>query len=164
MIRKKNKYSRPQKPFEAQRIKEENELVKRFGLKNKREIWKTIAKVNYYRVRAKALANRPQEEQSVLFRKLQALGLKIETIAQVLDLKVEDLLKRRLSTVMVQKKLANTPKQARQMIVHKRVKINGKTVSSPSYLVPVSEENNIKVKVREIKPKKEEQQSSEETQ
>ncbi len=48
MIRKKNLYLRPQKPFESQRIKEENELVKKYGLKNKKEIWKTIAKVNYY--------------------------------------------------------------------------------------------------------------------
>ena len=153
MIRKKNLYRKPQKPFEAQRIKEENEIVKKYGLKNKREIWKTQAKVNYYRGRAKALANKPHEEQNVLFKKLQALGLKVETIADVLDLNIEDVLKRRLTTVIVQKKFANTPKQARQMVVHKRVKINGKAISTPSYLVPLSEENNIEIKVRVHKPK-----------
>lgn len=153
MIRKKNLYSRPQKPFEAQRIKDENVLVKKYGLKNKTEIWKTIAKVNYYRGRAKALANKPHEEQKVLFGKLQALGLKVETIADVLDLNVEDILRRRLPTVMVQKKLANTPKQARQMVAHKRVKINGKTVNAPSYLVLISEENKIEVKKKVHAPK-----------
>jgi small subunit ribosomal protein S4 len=154
MIRKKNLYSRPQKPFEAQRIKEENELVKKYGLKNKKEIWKTIAKVNYYRGRAKALANKPHEEQNVLFKKLQALGLKIESVADVLDLDVEDLLRRRLPTVMAQKKLANTPKQARQMVTHKRVKINGRTVNAPSYLVPISEENKIEIKktIKKVRP------------
>jgi small subunit ribosomal protein S4 len=154
MIRKKNLYRRPQKPFESQRIKEENELVKKYGLKNKKEIWKTIAKVNYYRGRAKALANKPHEEQNVLFKKLQALGLKVETIADILDLNVEDILRRRLPTIMVQKKLANTPKQARQMVTHKRVKINGKTVNAPSYLVPLSEESKIEVRQKIRKPKK----------
>lgn len=153
MIRKKNLYRRPLKPFEASRIKEENELRKKYGLKNKTEIWKAQAKVNYYRGRAKALANMPHEEQKVLFKKLQALGLKVETIADVLDLEVEDLLQRRLPTIMVQKKIANTPKQARQMVFHKRIKINGKTVNSPSYLVPISEESKIEIKVKIRKPK-----------
>ena len=154
MIRKKNLYRRPLKPFESVRIKEENEIAKKYGLKNKREIWKAIAKVNYYRGRAKALANMPHEEQNVLFKKLQALGLKVETIADVLDLNVESLLQRRLPTIMVQKKLATTPRQARQMVTHKLVKINSSTVNSPSYLVPVSEENKIEIKkaTRKAKP------------
>lgn len=155
MIRKKNLYSRPQKPFEAQRIKDENVLVKKYGLKNKKEIWKAIAKVNYYRGRAKALANKPHEEQNVLFKKLQALGIKVETIADVLDLNVEHVLSRRLPTVMVAKKVANTPKQARQMVTHKRVRIDGKTVNAPSYLVPISEENKISLKQKAKKPKAE---------
>ena len=153
MIRKKNKYRRPLKPFEAVRIKEENEIAKKYGLKNKTEIWKAIAKVNYYRGRAKALANRPHEEQKVLFKKLQALGLKVETISDVLDLEVENLLQRRLQTVVAQKKLADTVKQARQMITHKRVKINGRTVNAPSYLVPIAEENKIEIKKKEKKAK-----------
>ncbi|MBU0906973.1 MAG: 30S ribosomal protein S4 [Nanoarchaeota archaeon] len=153
MIRKKNLYRKPMKPFEASRIKEENELRNKYGLKNKKEIWKTQAKVTYFRHRAKALANKPHEEQEVLFRKLRALGLKVETTADVLDLKVEDLLNRRLPTVVAQKKIANTVKQARQMVTHKRIKIDGKTVNTPSYLVLVSEENKIEAKQKAKKPK-----------
>ncbi|MCA9485919.1 MAG: 30S ribosomal protein S4 [Nanoarchaeota archaeon] len=155
MIRKKKNYRRPMKAFEAGRIKEENVLKDRYGLKNKTEIWKTQAKVDYYRGRAKALAQKPIEEQEVLFNKLRALGLKIETISDILDLKVENLLERRLSTIVVKRNIATTTKQARQLIVHKKILVNGKVVSAPSYIVPVAEESSITLKVKVKKPKAE---------
>ena len=65
MIRKKNRFSRPKKPFESTRITEENKLRAQYGLKNKKEIWKSVAKITYYRTRAKALAKSPVEEQEV---------------------------------------------------------------------------------------------------
>lgn len=151
MIRKKKKFSRPRKPFEITRIKNEDGLIKEFGLKNKKEIWKTLANVNYFRGRAKALAKSSNEDQQVLFKKLQAIGLKVSTIAEVLDLKIEDLLNRRLPTVLSKNGFANTPRQARQFVTHKKVLVNNQIVNSPSYLVPVSYENSIKLKV--AKPK-----------
>src|SRR3989344_2412548 len=154
MIRKKKRYSRPRKPFEITRIKEEDSLVKQFGLKNKKEIWKTLANINYFRGRAKALAKSSNEEQQVLFKKLQAIGLKINTIAEVLDLKVEDLLNRRLPTVIVKKGLANTPKQARQFVTHKKVLINNQIVNSPSFLVPIAYEESIQLNFTKPKEKK----------
>ena len=48
MIRKKKKYLRPKKAFEKARIEEENVLLKRYALKSKTELWKVIAKVNYF--------------------------------------------------------------------------------------------------------------------
>ena len=146
MIRKHNTYQRPRKPFEAMRIKEENELRKKYGLKNKLEIWKTLAKVNYFRSRAKVLAKSSPEEQEMFFVKLREIGLNVKNIADVLDLKVEDLLERRLPSVLVKRELAPTMKGARQMIVHKRVKIHGSTIDAPSYLVLVSDEHAINIK------------------
>lgn len=156
MIRKKKKYVRPRQIFEAERIKEENALVKKYGLKNKLEIWKALAKVNYYRGRAKELAKLPIEEQEVFLNKLKVLGLKVENMADVLGLKVEDILERRLSTVVMKKKLASAAKGARQMVVHKKILIGGKVVSSPSYLIPVAQEGLISVKKKDRKPKTEE--------
>lgn len=146
MIRKKKIYARPRKMYEKSRIEEENKLVEKYGLKNKREIWKTLAKVNYFRTRAKALAQSPPQEQEVLFNKLKYIGLNVSSISEVLALQVEDLLKRRLPTIVAAKGFANTPKQARQMIVHKRLLVNGNAVNIPSYLVPVSFEHSITVK------------------
>lgn len=146
------------KAFEAGRIKEENELKKKYALKNKKEVWRAQAKVDYFRGRAKALASKPHEEQEVLFNKLNALGLKVDTISDVLGLQTEDILKRRLPTIAAQKKLADTVRQARQMVVHKKIIINGGVVNSPSYLVNIAEEDKIAVKkkVRKPKPKAEE--------
>jgi len=149
MIRKAKQYSRPRKPFEKTRIEEENKLAKTYALKNKKEIWKTIAKIEYFRKRAMSLANESQEERSVFINKLKDLGLNVNNTADILGLKVEDLLERRLPTIVFKKKLANTTKQARQMVTHKRVWVEGRIVNVPSYLVPVEKES--KITVKEIK-------------
>ncbi|MBX4196713.1 30S ribosomal protein S4 [Candidatus Pacearchaeota archaeon] len=167
MIRKKKLYVRPKKAYEKVRIAEENIIVQKYGLKNKREIWKTAARVNYFRRRAKDLAKESHEEQEVLFNKLQELGLHIKTIADVLDLKVEDLLERRLPTLVVKKGFAFTPQHARQLVVHKKITVNNNVVNTPSYLVRVSEEPTISSKAgKPVKPvhkqKEAEQEAAEE--
>jgi small subunit ribosomal protein S4 len=146
MIRKKKLYTRPRKVYIKTRIAQEVALIKKYGLKNKKEIWKALARINYFRSRAKALAKFPLKEQKVLFDKLKKYGLKTDTIADVLALNIEDLLARRLPTIMVRNKLAATPQQARQMIVHKKVLICGKVVNIPSYIVSVNEESLISTK------------------
>lgn len=156
MIRKGKRYNRPKKAYEKSRIEEENVLVKKYALKNKREIWKTLAKINYFRSRAKALARLSHEEQEVLFNKLKALGLKTDNTADVLALKIENLLERRLPTVVLKKGLATTIQQARQMVVHKKVLIEDKAVDAPSYIVRVAEESLITIKQKAKKPKAEE--------
>jgi len=132
--------------YEKTRIDEENALLKKYALKNKREVWKSLAKINYYRSRAKELAKSSREEQKVFFDKLTALGIKVNSIADVLALKIENILDRRLSTIVFAKGLSTTPKQARQMIVHKKVLINGNVVNSPSYIVEVEDESKISLR------------------
>ena len=152
MIRKKKRYLRPKKAYEKARIGEENKIMKRYALKNKREIWKVLAKINYYRSRAKALAKSPTGEQKILFSKLNARGIKVDSIADVLALKIENLLERRLPTIIVKKGLAKTTKQARQMVVHKNILIDGKVVNTPSYIMKVVEEDSISIKKKNAKP------------
>ena len=146
MIRKHKKFSRPKKLYDSVRIGEEDKLVDRYGLKNKREIWKVEAKVGYFRARAKKLIRASSAEQEAFFAKLQSIGLAVKSIADVLALTKEDLLKRRLTMIVVQKGMADTPRQARQMISHKRVSVGEGVVSAPGYLVHVSEESHIKLK------------------
>jgi small subunit ribosomal protein S4 len=146
MKRKKKLYARPKTPFQSTRIQEENVLVAKYGLKNKKEVWKTLAKVNYFRKRAMALARGKDEEQKVFFGKLNGIGLKVESTADVLDLQVEDLLKRRLPTIVASKGVGNTVKHSRQLVVHKKVLVDGKVVNSPSFIVPVALEGKIKIK------------------
>ena len=157
MIKKKKLYVKPKKSYESSRIKEENDLVAKYGLKNKREIWKTLAKVNYFRRRAMELAKHSPEEQEILINKLRNLGLDIDALSDILDLKIENLLDRRFQTIVFKKGLANTPKQARQFITHKKVSIKRRVMNSPSYLVPLADEKEISVsqQAKQIKEKQE---------
>ena len=155
MKRKHKTYSRPKRPFDKPRIEEEAGIMEEFGLKNKREIWKAEAKVKSIREKAKKLISSKPEEQQVLFNKLNKIGLKVNSISSVLSLNKQDYMKRRLQTIVVAKKLASTPKQARQLITHKKVLVDNKAVDSPSYVVPVELENKITLKEKKIKKKKE---------
>lgn len=146
MIRKKNKFSWPRKLYDKTRISDENKLVEEYGLKNKREIWKAEAKIKYFRDRAKFLITASRDEQEQFFTKLRSMGLSVKTIADVLALNKEDLLKRRLATVVWKKGLSNTARQARQLIVHKKVFVDGRAVSIPSYIVPIELEQSITMK------------------
>ncbi len=158
MIRKKNKFSWPRKLYDKTRIADENKLVEEYGLKNKREIWKAEAKIKYFRDRAKFLITESTNEQEQFFSKLRGIGLNVKTIADVLALNKEDLLKRRLATVVWKKGLANTARQARQFIVHKQVFVDGKAVDVPSYIVSTELESNITLKAKSAKIKMEKEQ------
>ncbi|HNZ52393.1 MAG: 30S ribosomal protein S4 [Candidatus Diapherotrites archaeon ADurb.Bin253] len=162
MKRKHKRYSRPKRPFDKARIEEEGEIVNEFGLKNKKEIWKADAKIKTIREKAKKLISAKPEEQQALFDKLNKRGLKVDSISSVLSLDKKDYLKRRLQTIVVEKKLASTFKQARQLIVHKKVLVDGKVVNTPSYIVPVELENKITLKDKKVSKKKQEKEKVEE--
>ncbi len=146
MKRKHKKYSRPKTPFDKERLEQEAKLKKSFGLKNKKEIWKAQAKINSIREKAKNLISSNEAEKKEFFNQLGKIGIKVSSLAEVLSLNVEDYLKRRLQTVLINKNLARTPKQARQLITHKKVLIKGNAVDSPSYVVPVLLEDKILIK------------------
>jgi len=154
MIRKHKRYSRPRKLYDKARIENENLLLKRYGLKSKREIWKAEAAVDRIRKQAKSLITSSKEEQEKLFEKLRKIGFNIKNTADALALNKENWLKRRLQSLVVEKKLARTPKEARQLIAHKHISIGGKRINIPSYIVPVDEEDKIEIKtVRKISEK-----------
>jgi small subunit ribosomal protein S4 len=164
MKRKHKSYSRPKRPFDKLRIDEEKEIKKEFGLKNKREIWKTDARIKSIREKAKKLISAGKDQQELLFNKLKKIGLEVSSIADVLGLDKKDYLERRLQTILVKKKLTTTAKSARQLITHKKVLVNGKVIDSPSYIVPVKLEDKIslKEKKKKEKPKIEEPAEAEE--
>ena len=150
MRRSRKTYKRPKKPFDKERIEAEKELMKKYGLRRKKEIWKAEAILRKYRRLARRLAaekNEAQEKQ--LIEKLKKMGIMESgnSLDDVLGLTVEDILKRRLQTVVYQKGLARTPKHARQLIVHGHVFLKGRRITFPSYLVPKEEEDKIEVKV-----------------
>jgi len=142
------KYSTPSKLFDKSRIIEEKRLVREYGLKNMRELWRameTLRKIRRQARRLQALGEEATEAGKPLMNKLQRLGLAKpdSTLDDLLGLTVSDILDRRLQTIVYKKGMARTIKQARQLIVHGFIAVNGQKVSRPSYMVRVDEENNI---------------------
>ena len=153
MKRKHKIYSRPKKPYDKARIEEEAKITEEFGLKNKREIWRADSRIKEIREKAKKLITSEPSEQKKLFDRLKKIGFNVNSIGDVLSLDKRDYLKRRLQTVLVDKKLAKSSKGARQLITHRKVIVGGKGIDSPSYIVPVELENNITIKIKSKKPK-----------
>lgn len=149
MKRWRKKYEKPTKPWDKARIEREKQLLKNFGLRRKREIWRAEALLRKYRRLARELiAKKDKEKEKIIIQKLRRFGIldKGTTLDDILGLTVEDILKRRLQTIVFEKGFANTIKQARQLIVHGHVMINGRKIVYPSYLVPKEEEDKIQVK------------------
>lgn len=146
MKRKHKKYSKPKRPFDKERILEEERIKEEFGLKNKKEIWRSEARIKSIREKAKKLISATPKEQQVLFNNLKKIGLNVNSIADVLSLNKEDYLKRRLQTIIKTKKIALTIKSARQLVTHKKILVRGNVVDSPSYIVPVELESKIVLK------------------
>jgi len=154
-------YSKPKKPFEKSRIDEEALIKKEYGLKNKKEIWKADAKIKSMREMAKGLISAEESEQKLLFGRLKKIGIEVNSIGDVLGLTKKDYLDRRLQTIVLKKKISTTVKGARQLIVHKKILVDGKVVNSPSFIVSVNLENKIVTLPKKAKIKKEEEVKSE---
>ena len=146
--RKKKKFSRPRKLFDSVRIETENATINKYGLKNKREVWKAKSKVSTMRRQAKNLIGKPVAQQKAFFEKLNRIGLNVQAISDVLALNEQNLLDRRLQTFLVKKKIVTTSKQARQLITHKNVIVDGRVVNIPSFNVSKKLENKISLKER----------------
>ncbi len=146
------KWERPGHPWIKERLLEEMELLGKYGLRNKREIWKAQTLLRRIREKAKALLSLPPEvriaREAELIRKLYHMGLlesESATIDEILGLTTEHVLERRLQTIVYRKGFARTIHEARQLIAHGHIAIAGRRITSPGYLVTREEEDLIDI-------------------
>ena len=146
----KKKYVTPSHPWQQDRIKEENELIRKYGLKNKREIWKAQTRLRKYRGQARELLakigtgdEQTKKESLQLLTHLNRMNILQgkSTIDDVLALDTQSILSRRLQTLTYLKGLANTPTQARQLISHGHIAVDSRRVTIPGYMVTNVEES-----------------------
>jgi small subunit ribosomal protein S4 len=146
------KFETPSHPWQEARIQEENELVTKYGLKNKKEIWKAETRLRRYRSQARELLasistgdEQSKKESKQLIDHLSRINIlpPNSTLDDVLALETESILSRRLQTITYLKGFSSTPKQARQLISHGHVAVNGRKVTVPGYIVTKSEEGEI---------------------
>jgi small subunit ribosomal protein S4 len=146
-------YDTPKHPWEATRMAEERKLLDKYGLKNKRELWKAQSILRRIRGQARELQARvrtgetqAEQETALLLARLARqgiLGVGTPSLDDVLALTTEDILRRRFETVVFGRGLAPTAQSARKMIVHGHFTMGDHRVTRPGYLVRLDEEGQI---------------------
>lgn len=140
----KKKYARPKKPWDKERIESEKKIRETYGLRRKKEIWRAQDIVRDFRRRARDLqAKKDEKIERELLGKLNRLGVDARKLDDVLNITLENILARRLQTIVVKKGLASTTRQARQYITHGHILIAERKVTWPSFIVEKDMENRI---------------------
>ncbi len=146
-------YRRPRMIWTTDQLSGELYIMGSYGLRNKRELWKAQTEVARIRNQARALlalsTEARSEKEKRLLNFLNRLGLVKEgaTLDDILNLKAEDLLERRLQTIVMKKSGTKSPYQARQIVSHGHVSIGNRKVNIPGYLVRTEEEPLIMIHV-----------------
>lgn len=143
------KWEAPSMPWDKKQLDMEQKLLIKYGLRNKKEIWLARSIIRKFRHQARNLLALPLNERMTrekqLVARLTRIGLLKEesTLDDILSLKEENLLERRLQTLVFRRGLSRTIYQARQLIVHGHIAIGGKRITSPGYVVETGEEEQI---------------------
>jgi len=142
-------WKKPKRPLNYELKMEELKTVGTFGLRTKRELWKVNTELSRVRHQARSLLALRQEvreeKEPILMKSLARIGLVSSdaTLDDVLNLNVDDLLSRRLQTIVSKKMGFKTPYQARQAVIHGHIMIGDRKIDIPSYTVRVDEEDSI---------------------
>lgn len=149
--KKRKSYDTPKHPWQAARMATEVELIKKYGLRNKKEVWKAQSMLRRYRGDARRLLAESAEseltghlktEADQILAKLMRYGiLKPDSnVDDILALQTDMILERRLQTQVHRLGLARTARQARQFITHGHIAVNGKKVTVPGMFISKDEE------------------------
>ncbi len=145
----KKKYSKPPHPWIKSRIDTEKVLMKEYGLKNKKQLWRMEKILANFKDQVKRLTastgEQADKEKQQLRNRLESLDLlkQDQELGDILASDLKSVLDRRLQSRILKKELARSINQARQFITHEHIKVGDKVINSPSYLIRLNEDNKI---------------------
>ncbi|KAL2359425.1 40S ribosomal protein S9 [Blastomyces dermatitidis] len=134
------------------RIDSELEIIGKYGLRNKREVWRVQLTLSKIRRAARELLTLDEKDPKRLFegnaliRRLVRVGVLDESrmkLDYVLALKVEDFLERRLQTQVYQLGLAKSIHHARVLIRQRHIRVGKQIVNVPSFVVRLDSQKHI---------------------
>jgi len=144
------KYNTLRNPWDQTELVNELKIVGDYGLRNKHELWKASTELSRIRSQARQLLAAPAEKRAKVEKQflnsLERMGLlpTDKSLDAILNLSVQDLLNRRLQTVVWKGNLAKSPYEARQLIVHRHIMVGERIVNRPGYVVNGGDEKLIK--------------------
>jgi len=147
--KQRKKFDTPRFRWRKDVLQEELKLLGQYGLRNKHELWRHKTSLSKMRGIARSLISKSVEERTKMENELLATlkkkGILQETavLDNVLDLTIDDILERRLQTIVFRKGLARTTFQSRQLITHGHITIDKRRVTIPGYIVRKEDEPTI---------------------
>lgn len=145
-------FKKPRRPFEKERLDAELKIVGEFGLRNKRELWRVQMVLSKMRSRARELLTLDEKDPRRLFegeallRRMFKYGFLSEEqnkLDYVLALTPQDVLERRLQTLVFKLGLAKSIHHARVLIRQRHIRVGKQIVNVPSFLVQVDSQKHI---------------------
>jgi len=127
-------------------------IVGEYGLKNKREVWRSQYSLSKIRTAARFLLTLDEKDPKRIFqgaallRRMVRLGLLSEAenkLDYVLGLNVNKIMERRLQTKVFKLGLAKSIHHARVLIRQRHIRVGKQIVDVPSFLVRVDSEKHI---------------------
>merc|ERR1719247_3434445 len=143
---------RPRRSYDKPRLDKELQMIGTYGLKTKREIWRVgliLSKVRAVARRLLTLEERDPErifQGQALMRRMIRYGILDEDkqrLDYVLELKVENVMERRLQTLVFKRGLAKSIHHARVLIKQKHIRVGRQIVDIPSFMVRVESQPHI---------------------
>jgi small subunit ribosomal protein S4 len=147
--RQKKKYVVPKRPFDSDRFEQELQVIGTYGLRNKKELWTHSTELSNFRRQARQMLALPlserQRTEKELVDKLARIGILSEepSLDHILDLTLENLLERRLQTIVFRKGMAASMHHARQLVTHGHIALDKARVTTPARLITIGEADRI---------------------
>ena len=149
--RSRKKSHKPRNPWQMDSLIQELQLLGTYGLRNKKELRRTNTELSRIRKQARQILAASEEVRSLeepkLLNSVSRKGFvkKESSLDDILALEVENLLNRRLQSVVHKRGITRTMSQSRQLITHGHIQIGEKRVTIPSYIVEINEEADVKL-------------------